>query len=190
MVARLAILVLLTATSVAMGSALGLGLNQLNVMVSGEYFEIVVGAGLGPMSTRDVALLHGVIEGGVAGAAFGILLAVLAAGTGWGHLRFAALMRPLLAGYLGAVTCILLFGAGGLVLGSLDPVAYEGMFPAARGASNIAAFGWVGGSIWGGYAGAVVGFMTAAIVWVRQLLNSAWLKPGFDVLPSRHKSEL
>lgn len=189
MFTRLGLLAFAIVASGVLGAAFGAALNLLNAQVSPEFFQIVLGAGTGAMSLGDEALLHGLADGGLAGAGFGALLIVFCAATGWRYLHLRSMLVAMVGGLAAAAVCVGLFGTCGLLLGWLDPVAYYGIVPMARRATNLPAFGWVGGSIWGGYAAPLPAFLTAAVVWVRQLLKTVATQPAFELADPAHDSK-
>ncbi len=162
----------------AAGGVLGTVTNLSHAMISGEYFVIVLRRAESPYA---IAFEHGWIEGGIAGFIFGVLVTSFFAVTGWRWLTWRHLLRPLLYGLAAAALCMIVGGVVGAAWATLSPQSYLASFYQARQAANVTAFGWVGGSIWGAYAGIVVAIVTAAIVWARRLVALASTERGFDV---------
>jgi hypothetical protein len=167
---------------VSAGIVLGALTNAVNGLVSPQYFVALMGW-QSHVWVRAVG--QGMLEGGVLGGLFGIVVAIaFAASTGLrGPLRLAT---GALAVAVGAVlVCWIAFGVLGVLIAATDRVFVRSIFigvPADD--TGMRRYAWVGGTIWGGYAGALVGAV-AACVWqhvkwrrLRQRLRGA----AFEVL--------
>ena len=159
----------------AAGVVLGAATNAVNGAICPDYFRWVMGWWAGEIWLR--AVLQGMFEGGILGGVFGVVVAIsFAASTrmyGAFGLAAGALWR--------SITLVLVCWAGGGWVGMLVPEIW------LMGRSGILwyprpKYGWVGGSIWGGYGGAALGAVFAC-VW----LHVRWARrepvSAFPVLP-------
>ena len=166
---RLLALLLLPLATLLIGAVYGAMFNATNAAVSGEYFAIVLGRGRPwtVTSPQAVALLHGLAEGGIGGLIFGVLFAGFVAAVGGRWAGWRQLVRPTALGLAAAAVCMAVFGLCGMLWAWASPQSYVGTFPIAFRATNLPAFGWVGGSIWGAYAGVVVAVIVASAAYAR-----------------------
>lgn len=166
-----------------LGAVLGAVTNLVNGSVSGEYFSIVMG--WNAIEAPLLAIPQGMLEGGALGAAFGIVVAIsFAASTklrGGSGLALRAWGMAVLA----VLVCWGVGGACGVGIASCSPNLFHAMFPPSRAAVELSRYAWVGGSIWGGYGGTIVGSAVACIY-----LHVRWRRErqrgdgAFEVLPA------
>jgi hypothetical protein len=166
------------------GAALGALTNQINGSISSEYFSIVMG--WDRETAASFAIPQGMLEGGALGTLFGVVVTfAFAVMTRFcGSLRLA--VRAWLLAALTVLVCWTIGGACGAILGYAAPDVFRALFPLSRFLNaGIARFGWVGGSIWGAYAGTLIGCILACVylqvAWRRSLRQAG---AGFEVLPA------
>jgi hypothetical protein len=166
------------------GALLGALTNLINGSISWEYFSIVMG--WDPVASGFLAIPQGMLEGGALGTLFGVVVAfafgVMTRFSG----GLALAVRAWLLAAMTVLVCWTIGGACGAILGYTEPDLFRALFPLSRALSaGIVRFAWVGGSIWGAYAGTVVGCVLACVylyVKWRRVLRQAGA--AFEVLPA------
>lgn len=163
------------------GAVVGLGMNRVNVRVSPSYFAIVLG--IPDTQVRTAATVHGLIEGGLLGGFFGVAAGVAFAASTRLRAPAALAVRAWVAAAVVAILCWAFGGACGWAWAAGSPESFSGAFRMAPFDDRTPGFGWVGGSIWGAYAGAVLGAVAACVY-----IHLAWRRtfdgaPRFEVLP-------
>jgi hypothetical protein len=164
---------------------LGVLTNSINGSISPEYFSVVMG--WGRAMAGDLAITQGMLEGGALGAFFGVVVAISFAASTRLRGGLALAVRAWLLAALTVLVCWTLGAACGATLGYVAPGYFQALFPLSRLLnSGIGRFGWVGGSIWGAYAGTGVGCVLAC-VYVQVKWRSVLRQAGtaFEVLPPR-----
>jgi hypothetical protein len=154
-----------------MGIAVGAATNLINVLISPDYFRVVMNVMwyLGPLGVRGFAVRQGIIEGGALGSAVGFLMSVsIAASTRLRcplslALKYLALVMTIVVG------CWIIGGAAGMLLMWQIPTLWGTFFLNVPVGANPFGIAWAGGTIWGAYAGSVIGLMVSTI-----LLHLGW----------------
>jgi len=152
-------LLLLALTPLLLGTVLGVATNYLNVDVSPEYFEMVMGwDALSKSYITYLAVRQGALEGAAYGGIFSFIFTIYVARKNYGRLEYKFFRFIFIR-----VPIIVL--ASWLVGGVLGVVVFR-MFPEfGPGFNNVLTFGetylrerfgWAGGSIWGGMIGGVL----------------------------------
>jgi hypothetical protein len=132
------------------------------------------------------AVVQGMLEGGVLGGLFGVVVAVaFAASTRLrGPLWLAT--GALAVAVMAVLVCWVAFGVLGVVLAVSDPGAVRAVLPGVpTDDAGTRRYAWVGGTIWGGYTGAAIGAFVAC-VWQHfrwRRLRRTW-GAAFEVLPA------
>jgi hypothetical protein len=143
------------------GAVLGAATNVVNGSVSGEYFSIVMG--WNSIEAPFLAIPQGMLEGSGLGAGFGIVVAISFAASTKLRGRSDLALRAWGIAVLVALVCWGAGGGCGVAIASCSPNLFHAMFPQSRAAVELVRYAWVGGSIWGGYGGTVVGSVVACI---------------------------
>jgi hypothetical protein len=169
---------------VAAGIVLGALTNAVNGRVSPEYFAAVMG--WNPADVSYLAILQGMFEGGILGTMFGIVVAIAFAASAGVRGPLGLAVRALALAMVVVLVCWAAFGVLGLLLAVADPRSVRsvliGVPPDPSGTQRYA---WVGGSIWGGYTGTLVGAVVAC-AWQHWKWRRLCATPGtgFEVLPA------
>jgi hypothetical protein len=165
------------------GAVLGFATNAVNGRVSPEYFQAVM-----RWPREDVpafAVVQGMFEGGALGLLFGLVFAIAVAASS--RLRCPV---PLAAGVVWRTVLLALacWAAGGAAGVAVAAVAGDWLglvlAPVPPDSGHMLGYGWVGGSIWGGYAAAAIGAVYGAVSLHRRW-HRHWAEttPAFPVLP-------
>ncbi len=168
----------------AVGVLLGALTNVVNGSVSPWYFAAVMGWEEREAPTR--AIFQGMLEGAALGLIFGVVTAMsFAASTGFRGTAGLAL-RSLLTGTVVALACWAVGGACAVLFVWAAPDLYRATFyPVPPGVGPALRFAWVGGSIWGAYAGCVLGGVAVCVSQhVRWRRLRARDVTAFEVLPA------
>jgi hypothetical protein len=147
---------------VVAGAVLGAVTNMVNAGVSAQYFAIVLRV------RADHAWIWGIqqgmFEGAILGAVFGVVVGISFAASTRFYGPFHIAARAWWVAVAVALVCWLVGGVCGWLVGRASPVGFQRMFPLAPAdPGKVARFAWVGGSIWGGYAGTVVASVAACV---------------------------
>jgi hypothetical protein len=167
----------------AAGVSLGAVTNLVNGAVSPFYFWAVMRWRVSEI--WYLAVLQGMLEGGLLGLFFGVVVAIsFAASTrlfGTLPLAIGALVRAVLV----ALCCWAVGGLLGLFLTSLSMDFWypKGGLYSTSTMSQRLGYSWVGGSIWGAYAGTPAGAIFAC-VWLHLKWKRRPPVPAFEVLPA------
>lgn len=145
---------------ISLGAMLGAVTNIVNGPVCPEYFIFLMGW---EDRVELRAIGQGSLEGGVLGLAFGIITSIsFAASTRFrGTLGIA--MRTLAVAVVVALICWVFGGIVAVVISRTWPAWYVRTFPVAQWSPRLTRVAWVGGSIWGGYGGSMVGALVSCI---------------------------
>lgn len=169
---------------IAAGVVLGALTNAVNGHVSPEYFAAVMG--WNPADAGRLAITQGVLEGAILGGVFGLAVAISFAASTGARGPMGLVVRALGMAVVIVLVCWAVFGALGVLLAVADPRSFRSLFigvPADPDGTRR--YAWVGGTIWGGYAGALMGAVVACVwqhrTWGR--LRAAPRTP-FEVLPA------
>lgn len=156
-------------SSIILGSLFGALTNIINGAVSPFYFELVMGWRFNNIWKASIA--QGIFEGTIYGIFFSIVFT-----TGFGlitkgkaSLSFA--LKILIQVLFFIMSCWFIGGAIATLLALLSPDFYHShfYFP-PKESSDLLRFAWVGGSIWGGIIGAVLGCILS-LVWTKNTWN-------------------
>jgi hypothetical protein len=109
------------------------------------------------------AIGQGSLEGGALGLAFGIITSVSFAASTRLRGTLGIALRTLGLAVIVALICWLLGGIIALMISGTWPGWYVRTFPVARWTRSLARVAWVGGSIWGGYGGSLLGALVCCI---------------------------
>jgi hypothetical protein len=159
---RFGTLVTLLVIAPVAGAILGALMNTINGQVSSDYFAIVMSW------DGQTAGIHAIAQGALEGFAAGLLLGfffaiVIVAST---HLRCPLSLALRTFALAPAITSVAWFlgGGFGVMLALLWPKLWGFFFIGVPPRVDLPRFAWVGGSIWGAYAGAVIGLIIASII--------------------------
>jgi hypothetical protein len=167
------------------GAFVGAVTNTINSTISADYFQGVMG-----WTAADAprfAVAQGVLEGAGLGLGFGIIFgAASALSTG---LRTGAPLplRVLLQSVILVCACWTLGGLAGVAFAAMAPAYFrQALFQAPYVNTPLLPYAWVGGTIWGAYAGSAIAAIWGCIVlhvrW-RAAVRAAHPPQGFEVLP-------
>jgi hypothetical protein len=169
----------------ALGAAIGAATNLVNVLISPDYFRVVMNVMwyLGPLGVRGFAVREGLIEGAALGCAVGLLMSISIAGSTRLQCPLAFALQHL-AIVLGIVFgCWILGGLAGMVLMWRMPNLWGTFFWSVPIGASPFGLSWVGGTIWGAYAGSAIALAASTIIlhlrWKRSLARA---RAGFAVL--------
>ena len=173
----------LVGLSVWAGAVLGFVTNAVNGRVSPDYFEAVM-----RWPRDDVpayAVVQGMFEGGALGLFFGLVFGVAVAASS--RLRCpVGLAAPVVwKVMLLALVCWAAGGAAGVALAAMAGDSFAATFVRVPpDPAEALRYAWVGGSIWGAYAAAVMGVVYGAVSLHRRW-HRHWSEttPGFPVMP-------
>jgi hypothetical protein len=160
--------------------------NSIDGLISRDYFAIVMSWDW--QAAPFLAVLQGAIEGAVLGLFFGVFFViVLAASTGL-RCRPGLALRGLALALLIVISCWIIGGITGAVLARIEPRLWGFFFVGVPPRVNLPRFAWVGGSIWGAYAGTAIGLTTSAVY-----IHRAWRRitgrvRGFAVVAQSSES--
>lgn len=164
------------------GCVLGALTNLVNGGISGEYFAIAMG--WNALEAPLLAIPQGMLEGGALGVLFGVVVAIAFSASTKLRGRSGLALRAWGWAVLAALICWAGGGACGAGLASFSPDLFHALFPPSRAAVDLVRFAWVGGSIWGGYGGAMVGAVVACVYlhvrWRRECQRN---DAAFEVVP-------
>jgi hypothetical protein len=142
------------------GVLLGAATNLIDGSVSADYFAIVMSWDWADAPKR--AVLQGMLDGWALGLFFGVFFAIASAAST--RLRCPPrLSLRVLAEAIGIVlTCWLIGGIVGTTLARLWPNLWGFFFVGVPPRVNLPRFAWVGGTIWGAYAGTVLALIVGS----------------------------
>jgi len=143
------------------GAVLGAIMNTIDGQVSADYFAIVMS--WDGQTAGIHAIAHGVLEGFAAGLLLGFFFAIVIAASTRGRCPLPLALRSFaLAPAIAMIGWF--FGGGiGVTLALLWPQLWGFFFVGVPPRVDLVRFAWVGGSIWGGYGGALIGLIVASI---------------------------
>lgn len=151
------------ATAIVVGIAMGALTNLINVRISREYFEKVMWwSGSVAVETR-LAIQQGMLEGGALGTIAGIALSVTIAASARLRCPAGFGLRTLAVALGLALVCWFIGGGVGAFLGSTVPALWGTRFISVPLGASTVRFAWVGGSIWGAYAGTVIAALISTV---------------------------
>ena len=178
---RLITPLLLCGTGPFAGAAVGAAMNRINAQVSPDYFAIVLSCDFKDAAIS--AMFHGTFEGAALGLFFGLFFAIASAASTRLRCPPRLALRALLEAIVIVVICWLIGGIVGTVLARLWPQLWGFFFVGVPPRVNLPRFAWVGGSIWGAYAGTLLALIVCAtllhIRWKRMTGPRAY---GFGVV--------
>src|SRR5436305_629972 len=140
----------LAAAAPGCGAMLGLASNAINGAVCSDYFAIVLSCDGKDAATR--AIFEGVLDGGMAGAAFAVLLMIAAAASTRMGCTVRLILSALIRAATVAATCWLIGGVAGVALALWKPALWGTFFVGVPSRVNLPRFVWVSGSIDGAFA--------------------------------------
>jgi hypothetical protein len=170
-------------SGLAIGVSVGAVTNAINLRVSQNYFERVMNW------RRDVPLrtiLQGMLEGGVLGLFFGLTLSIASAASSRLRAPFRLVLRVLLNAVTIVLICWIAGGTIGACLATFDPQLFWLIIPVGPPSWGLTRFAWVGGTIWGAYAGTAIATLTGCIMLHRRWRSAAapaLVTTAFPVIP-------
>jgi hypothetical protein len=147
------------------GAAIGAATNALNVSVSPLYFEAVLDW-VDDVPSRAIG--QGAFEGALFGAAFGFTVAIAFAAATHCRGTFDLAARALGVAVFTVLACWSLGGVVGVLISATQPAFFSRapIHLMAANSHDFARFAWVGGTIWGAYAGTLIAAI-ASCVWLQ-----------------------
>ena len=158
---RFSTLVLIAIASPLCGLALGAVTNGINGQISRDYFAIVMSWDWSTAPIR--AIPQGMLEGFAAGLLVGFVLAIAVAASTRVQCPPTLALKALALALAIVMICWVSGGVIGMVLARVRPSLWGFVFIGVPPRVNLPRFAWVGGSIWGAYAGASLGLIAASI---------------------------
>ena len=140
--------------------------NAISGLVNRQYFNAIVGRWYGgSMSLADCAY-QGLWESTFFGIAFAVLFTIVYVATTLTRCPLRFVCRTLGIVLLIVFGCWGIGGAIGYAYASMSPLEFQGLFPlsGATSGSGLSRWGFVGGSIWGVYAGGLLSIFVACLV--------------------------
>jgi hypothetical protein len=163
------------------GALFGAATNVINGRVSADYFAIVMSWDGQTAAVR--AIVQGLFEGWAAGLLLGFFFCVVIAASTRLRCPPPLALRTLAIAPATAAAGWVIGGAIGVTLALLWPQLWGFFFVGVPPRVNLPRFAWVGGSIWGAYAGAVIGLVIASVTLHRRWQRTHGRTQGFGVLP-------
>src|SRR5207248_1018140 len=114
-------------------------------------------------SSPLLAIGQGVIEGFAVGLLFGFFLAIVVAASTRVQCPPPLALRALGEALAIVIICWFVGGVAGTILARVQPSLWGFVFVGVPPRVNLPRFAWVGGSIWGAYAGAMLALLAASI---------------------------
>ncbi|TAE15537.1 MAG: hypothetical protein EAZ95_08630 [Bacteroidetes bacterium] len=152
---------------ILMGGLIGAMTNAVNGWVSPYYFQAIMGWSFPDIWGASIA--QGIFEGILYGLIFSIVFTTAFAVITKNEASFSFAYRILRKIVLIVLVCWCIGGVLAMLLATLSSSFYKSSFPATpQDFAEMLRFAWVGGSIWGGIIGSVLG----AIIAVFTLKNS------------------
>jgi pimeloyl-ACP methyl ester carboxylesterase len=158
-------------TGILAGALIGATTNAVNGYVSPTYFQHILGWDF--PNIWAASIIQGVFEGLLYGLFIALVFGVAVALMTRGQATYGFAVRHLLI-VIGAVyLCWTLGGLLAMGLAALSPDVYRAMiFMVPEDFGQMLRYAWVGGSIWGGMIGGVVGLSAGIVrlwtVWEKQ----------------------
>jgi len=163
---------LLILIGLLLGIAIGAATNFVNGTVSEDYFRVVLFGPYAP-NVRMLAVGQGMLEGGALGLFFGFVFALSsAASTGLrARLRFSSAILFTAVGIV--LACWVIGGILGMSLAAAATDFFVRIFYRQTPSSfaTLLRFAWVGGTIWGAYAGTALATVFGCV-----LMHLRWKK--------------
>jgi hypothetical protein len=178
--------ILIFLIAVILGAVTGALSNWFNVEISDRYFLAIMN-----WPADDVqwlAVHQGIFEGSCLGAFFGLVFSIASGATSQLRLPLGAALRVVGRALLIVLCCWTIGGLLGVGLDANFPHFFEDTFVGVPSWSpNEALFyAWVGGTIWGAYAGTAIATLTGCVIlhrrW-RSAAASALIATAFPVIP-------
>lgn len=157
-------------TCVFSGAIIGATTNAINGYVSPTYFQNILGWDFQDIWTASIA--QGIFEGLIYGIIFSIIFGSAVGIVTRGQATYSFAFRYI-AKIIGVVyLCWILGGLIAMGLAALSPEFYRNTIrQVPDNLKQMLAYAWVGGSIWGGILGSLIG-LTLGVVSVR----TSWKK--------------
>jgi hypothetical protein len=156
LVMRLHVPAIVWLLAICCGAGIGVCTNVINASVSSTYFQAILG--ITPAEVRLRVPLQGIFEGGALGFFFGLILALAISVITRQRCPLSLALNVLIRVMLIALVCWVIGGACGVLLAALAPTFYRVQFNSVPADfAGMLRYAWVGGSIWGAYAAALIG---------------------------------
>jgi hypothetical protein len=182
-VVRPSALVGIAAGTVLAGMLVGASANVINGAVSPAYFVSVMGwAG----NVWSMSIVQGVLEGFVAGLVLSVVFTTTVGLITRATCEFGTALRWLARIVLAVYVMWVIGGVLGIGLAACAPQFFRDSFievPADR--IQMLRYAWVGGSIWGAYAGGPIAVIGGLIVFQRSWRKMLKRDAELDSLPPR-----
>lgn len=145
----------------------GAATNAMSGLVSRQYFNVVIGRWYGGSMSLAECVYQGLWESTFFGVAFAIVFTIVYIATTLTRCPLRFVCRTLGIVLLVTVACWGIGGAMGFAYAYTSPIEFQRMFPPSRaavGGGALCRWGFVGGSIWGVYAGGLLSLLVACLV--------------------------
>jgi len=151
--------------SILLGSLIGGLTNSINGAISPLYYRLVMGWRFEDIWSASIA--QGIFEGTLYGIVFSIVFTTGFSLISKGRASFSFALRVLIQVFLFVLICWIIGGAIATFIAFFSPDLYRASIHIAPEEKNsLLRFAWVGGSIWGGIVGALIGCILS-LVWTK-----------------------
>lgn len=161
-------------TCVLVGGLIGAITNMINGAISPQYFKIVMGWDFQNIWMASIA--QGIFEGLLYGIIFSLIFTTGFAMITKGNATYNFALKQLLKVIILVFSCWLLGGLIAILLASLSPEFYiYHFYDVPEEKTEMLKYAWVGGSIWGGMIGGLLGAVFSVLIiknsWNEKTLN-------------------